>query len=162
MLDETLTKTKDTICMATSNLKTDFVTNCSESFNPMGDATKLLNVFYMKFCDDENEEKGTRRKRSVSDTESGMDLNVDLNVPIDDVFQNTHLACFLLVNGEWNSSFCEVKGVTTSGKFAQVHCKCQSDGYLAVGLVSNSNSDIGKLYCFKDWPLGFEFVCFDG
>ena len=155
MADELFIKATDTICMATSNLKTDFVTNCSESFNPMGDATKLLNVFYMKFCDEpEKNPSNKRNKRSVSDTGSGgMDLNVDLNVPIDDVFQNTHLACFLLVDGVWNSTYCDVKGVTTSGKFAQVHCQCQSDGYLAVGLVSNSNSDIEyieEVFAFKE------------
>ena len=112
---------------------------------------KMLKVFYLDFVD--KEQSGSRRKRSISTEIGTLDINVDLNVPIDDIFANTHLACFLMHEGVWNASFCTVNKVTTDGKYAQVHCNCQNSGFIAVGLLNNTNNEtvyIEEVYAFKE------------
>ena len=156
----TFEDTLETYSIATAALNIDFVTNCSESFNPMGEMKKMLKVFYLDFLDKDPEEEqenatlnNLRTKRSISDSVGTLDINVDLNVPIDDIFADTHLACFLMHQGIWNASFCNVNKVTTTGKYAQVHCNCQNSGFIAVGLVSNADNEtvyVEEVFAFKE------------
>ena len=117
----------------------------------MSKMKKLVKVFYLDFVD--KPPSISRKKRSLSTETGTLDINVDLNVPIDDIFADTHLACFLMHQGIWNASFCNVNKVTTSGQYAQVHCNCQNSGFIAVGLVSNANNEtvyVEEVFAFKE------------